>query len=154
MIYNEISNLHDSLESDGSLPFLDVLLQRTFNSLQLYVYHKPTFVGQYIPWCFFCPKSQKVSLISCLVFRAFKLFFSEITIENELDNIRIIFGLLGYPFNIIDKTIRKTIYSLDKPKLYGPEKCPVYLRLPYLGSVASFIEDKAKDVVGNAYVVH
>ena len=51
-----ISNLHPSLkftsekETDGSLPFLDVFLRRTFNSLQISVYRKPTFVGQYIPW--------------------------------------------------------------------------------------------------------
>ena len=50
-----------------------------------------------------------------------------------------------------DKTIRKTISSLDKPKLYGPEKYPVYLHLPSLDSVASFPEDKVKDIVGNTY---
>ena len=62
-----------------------------------------------------------------------------------------IFGLLGYPLDIVDKTIRKTISSLDKPKLYGLEKCSLYLRLPYLGSVSSFLEYKVKDLVGNAY---
>ena len=68
-----------------------------------------------------------------------------------MDNIRNIFGSLGYPFDIVNKTIRNTISSLDKPKLYEPEKYPVYLRLPYLGSVASFLEDKVKDIVGNTY---
>ena len=156
MFYNEISSLHPSLkftfekETDGSLPFLDVLLQRTFNSLQMSVYRKPTFVGQYIPWRSFCPKSQKVSLFSCLVFRAFKIC-CETTIDNELENIRKIFGSLGYPSDIVDKTIRNTISSLDKPKLFGPEKCPVYLRLPYLGSATSFLEDKVRDIVGNTY---
>ena len=55
MFYNEISNLHPSLkfgskkETGRSLPFLNVFLWQTFNSLQMTVYHKPTFVGQYIP---------------------------------------------------------------------------------------------------------
>ena len=49
------------------------------------------------------------------------------------------FALLDYLFDIVDKTIRKTISSFNKPKLYGLEKCQVYLRLPYLGSVASFL---------------
>ena len=52
---------------------------------------------------------------------------------------------------MVYKTIRKTISSLDKPKLYGPEKCWVNLPLPYLGSVASFLENKVKDIVGNTY---
>ena len=84
------------------------------------------------------------------MFHAFRICF-ETTIENELDNIRRIFGLLYYPFNIVDKNVRKTISRLDKPKTYGPEKCPVYLRLPYLGSVTSFLEDKFKDIVRSTY---
>ena len=86
----------------------------------------------------------------CLAFCAFKIC-SEATTDNKLDNIRKIFGLLGYLFDMVYKTIRKTISSLDKPKLYGPEKCRVNLPLPYLGSVASFLENKVKDIVGNTY---
>ena len=41
--------------------------------------------------------------------------------------------------------------SLDKSKLYGSETCPVYLLILYLVSVASFLEDKVKDIVGNTY---
>ena len=52
---------------------------------------------------------------------------------------------------VIDKTLRETISSLDKLKLFVLKKCPVYLCLPYLGSVASFPEDKFKDIVGNPY---
>ena len=46
MFYNEISNLHPSLiftskeETDWSLPFLDVLLRRMSNSLQMSIYRK------------------------------------------------------------------------------------------------------------------
>ena len=118
----------------------------SLNSLKMSIYRKPTFVGQYIPWRSFCPKSQKVMLISCIVLRAFRIC-SEIILDNELENIRKIFGLLGYPFDIVDKTVRKTIYSLDEPKLFGPEKCPVYIRLPYLGSVASSMKKKLNKVL-------
>ena len=57
------------------------------------------------------------------------------------------FGLLVYRFDAVGKTIRKIISTLDKPQLYGPEKCLVYLCLPYLGSVVSFLEDKVKSIV-------
>ena len=59
--------------------------------------------------------------------------------------------MLGYPFDIVDKTIRKTICSFGKPKIYWPENCPIYLRFPSLGSVISFLEDKGKSIVGNTY---
>ena len=68
-----------------------------------------------------------------------------------MENIRKILGSLGYPSDIVDKTIRNTISGLEKPKLFGPEKCPVCLRLPYLGSATCFLEDKVSDIVGNTY---
>ena len=114
------------------------------------IYRKPTFVGQYIPWLSFCPKSQKLSLISCPVFRAFKIC-SDATLDNESKSIRKTFGSLGYPFDIVDKTIKKTISNLDRPKLFGPKKCPVYPRHPFLGNVANFLEDKVKYIVGSTY---
>ena len=44
-----------------------------------------------------------------------------------------------------------TIFSLDKLKLFGPDRCPVYICLRYLGSVASFLEDKVKNIVETTY---
>jgi len=73
-LFEQISNLHPSLkltrehEADGSLPFLDVLVQRTPSSFNSSIYIKPTFVCQYIPWQSFYLTSQKNNLISCLVF--------------------------------------------------------------------------------------
>ena len=54
------------------LPFLDVSLQRTSTSFITSIYRNLVFVGQYIPYNSFCPYSQKVNLISCLVFQAYK----------------------------------------------------------------------------------
>ena len=96
-LFDQISNLHPSLkftrehEADGSLPFLDVLVQRTPTSLNTSIYRKPTFVGQYIPWQSFCPTSQKTNLISCLVFRAYKIC-SKVKLSEEINNIKSIFG--------------------------------------------------------------
>ena len=147
MFYNGISNLHPSLkftseeEADGSLPFLDVFLQRTSNSLQMSVSRKLTFAGQYIPWCLFFRKQQKLSLISCLVFRSFKIC-SDTKVENELDNIRNIICVLGYPFDKVDKPIRQTISNIDKPKLYGPKKMSGIPTPPIFRQCSSFLEDK------------
>ena len=53
--------------------------------------------------------------------------------------------------DMVDNTIRGTISSLDRLTLFGPERCSVYLCLPYLGGIAIFPEDKFKDIVGNPY---
>ena len=73
-LFEQISNLHPSLkftrehEADGSLPFLDVLVQRTPTSLNTSIYRKPTFVGQYIPWQVFLSHLTKNQLNIVLSF--------------------------------------------------------------------------------------
>ena len=135
-LYNEITNIHSSLQFTfekqiyGSLTFLVFFCGKCLTlTIQMYVYRKPN--------CF-CPKSKHLSLISFLIYCAFEVCF-ETTIHNELENIRKIFGYLGYTFDKVDITIRNTISSLDKPKLFGPEKYQVYLCLPYLVSFVSFL---------------
>ena len=156
VLFDQISNLHPSLkftrehETDGSLPFLDVLVQRTQTSLNTSIYRKPTFVGQYIPWQSFCPTSQKINLISCLVFRAHKIC-SKVKLNEEINNIKSIFGSLGYPLEIIEKAINKTISKLDSPTKHGPNKCSIYLRLPYLGKEAKLLENQITETVNKTF---
>ena len=38
----------------------------------------------------------------------------------------------------------KQLYALTK---FGPERCPAYLRLPWLGSVSTRLEKQAKSAV-------
>ena len=137
-------------EADGSLPFLDVLVQRTPTSLNTSIYRKPTFVGQYIPWQSFCPTSQKTNLISCLVFRAHKIC-SKVKLSEEISNIKSIFGSLGYPLEVIEKTINRTTAKLVSPTKHGPNKCVVYLRLPYLGKEAKLFENQVLETVDNTF---
>ena len=151
-LFSKISYLHPNLkftiekEKDSRLSFLDVLLVRTATDLLTNVYRKPTFAGQYIPFQSFCPLSQKISLISCLVFRGLKIFSKKLFNE-ELDNIKSIFGDLGYPSHVIRKAINYTISKLEKSIKQESSKCPVYLRLPYLGTEAIALENNVKNIV-------
>ena len=155
-LFSKISNLHPNLkftiekEKDNCLPFLDVHLLRTSSELLTTVYRKPTFAGQYIPFQSFCPLSQKLGLISCLVFRAHKICSKKL-FEEELDKIKNIFEALGYPSHIVRKTINNTISKFEKPVKFGPRKCPVYLRLPYLGKVATALEKTVKYTVNSTF---
>ena len=155
-MFSKISNLHPNLnftiekEKDNRLPFLDVLLVRTDTELLTTVYRKPTFAGQYIPFQSFCPLSQKINLISCLVFRAFKICSKKL-FDEELDKIKSIFGALGYPTHVIRKAISNTITKFEKPIKQGPNKCPVYLRLPYLGREAIALESNVKNIVNSTF---
>ena len=60
-------------------------------------------------------------------------------INEGISNTKSIFGSLGYPLEIIKKTINKTTAKLVSPTKHGPIKCPVYLRLPYFGKEAKLL---------------
>ena len=84
--------LHPSLrftyekESNHSLPFLYVLVERHDLDFLTSEYRKPTFTGQYLCWNSFCPKKQKINLIGTLVHRAF-IICSKSKLDSELDKI-------------------------------------------------------------------
>ena len=129
-------------ESNGQLPFLDVLVERGNSSFLTSVYRKPAFTGLYLDWHSFAPKSRKPNLIKCLSYRALNIC-SECKIENELKAIKDILIEYGYPEDVIDNNINYAVTKFgDMNKVYGPPKCPVYVRLPWVGSATESFANK------------
>ena len=155
-LFKSLSKLHPSLaftmeeEVEKSLPYLDVLVERSNNSFVTSVYRKPTFDGQYIPWDSFCPMQRKINLISCFVHRALKIC-SASKLDDEIKTISSIFLHLGYPEFVIKRTIRITLERNSKPRPFGPAKCPVYLRLPFIGPITARFEKQLKSAVNNTF---
>ena len=58
---------------------------------------------------------------------------------DELDFIKKILLKNGYP----DTIIYKCLQFSTKPKL-GPERCPLYLRLPWIGNTSNQLKEKIK----------
>ena len=119
----------NEIETNNSLPFLDVLFIKSNNKFINSVYRKPTFTGQYINWNSFGPKQRKTNLIDTLTHRALKIC-SKSSLKHELDNIRSILVQNGYPEFLIDLRISKKFLLFLQSTKEGPKKCPVYLKLP------------------------
>ena len=66
----------------------------------------------------------------------------------ELEHVRNIFKDLGYALDIVDFTITKTKHKFDCLK-YEPNKCPVYLKLPYNWN--EVVQQNLKKLVENSY---
>ena len=136
-----LNGLHSSLqftfekEKNNSLPFLDVHVEHTKGSYETKVYRKPTFTGQYLPWESFTPIKRKASLVSTLVHRALKIC-SKSKLKEEINRIKEILLDNGYPKDFVLKQISKKITQFSRPKRFGPDKCPVYLRVTYTGKAA------------------
>jgi hypothetical protein len=120
-------------EFENKLPFLDVLVEKSPQKFLTTVYRKPTFAGQYLRWDSFSPIKRKLNLIDTLTHRA-TMICSKSKLNIEILLIRRILENNGYPSPIVDKRIRKRLTEHDKPIIFGPKKCPVYLKLPYLGN--------------------
>ena len=125
-------------------------MERTELGFETSVYRKPTFSGQYICWESFSPRKRKTNLIAMLVHRAL-MICTKNNLKQEIDFIKKILLDNGYPEDIVLKHISKKIAQLSTAKPFGPEKCPVYLRAPWIGSASQQLEHQVKSAVQNCY---
>ena len=110
-----------------------------------------TFTGLYLDWHSFAPKCRKLNLIRCLSYRALNIC-SECKIEYELEAIKDIFIDNGYPEDVIDNNIKHTVTKFkNMNKVFSPPKCPVYFRLPWVGSAT---ESFANKIASSVFCYH
>ena len=74
-----LNGLHEALrftqegEQECFLPFLDVTVSRTDDSIITSMYRKPTFTGRYSPWDSFSATSYKINLVRSLTNRVLRI---------------------------------------------------------------------------------
>ena len=114
------------------------------------VYRKPTFTGQYIRWNSFCPKQRKVNLVKTLVHRAL-MICSKSKLHAELEKLKTIFLDNGYPEDVILSYTKEKIASFSAVQKFGPQKCPVYLKLPWIGNTSLRFESQIRQAITNCF---
>ena len=69
----------------------------------------------------------------------------------ELDKIKQLLIENEYPANVLLSCINQKLanYAADKP--IGPEKCPVYLKLPCIGNFSSKFESQISKAITSCY---
>lgn len=118
------------LEQNNSLPFLDVLVQRSdTGQLLTSVYRKPTWTGLYSHFLSFVPISHKRNLVYNLFHRASRICSPHL-LEAEQSLLRSTLEANGYPVRFIQKYCQP---KPEKPVLHGPSKMPAFLFVPFLG---------------------
>ena len=140
-------------ENNNQLNFLDICISRYNNKFETSVYRKPTFTGLTMNFNSFITKHFKYNLISCLIFRAFKICSSEISFDSELKFLRSLFAKNSFPCNLIDKLFVKTIQNLYicKPHVPSVPKKDVFICLPYLGNQSFIVRKKLMSLVRRFY---
>ena len=69
----------------------------------------------------------------------------------ETEKIKEILVGNDYPLELIKRVIKSPDDNRKKPKLFGPEKFPAVLKLPYLGNVSRLFENKVQELTQSTY---
>ena len=72
-------------------------------------------------------------------------------LNEEIERIKKILLDNSYPKNIINTQITKKIAQFSTLQQFGPEKCPVYLRVPWIGKPSTNLEKEVKTAVESCY---
>ena len=72
-------------------------------------------------------------------------------LNGEIERIKKILLNNGYPKNVINAQITYKIAQFSTLKRFGPEKCPVYLRVSWIGKPSTNLEKEVKTAVESCY---
>ena len=158
LFLDSFNSLHPSLrytfekESNLAVPFLDVLVEKSPSKFITSIYRKPTFTGQYLRWNFFSPRKRKTNLILTLTHRALaSVLLKDCHRNYELDQIKFILLINGYPEHVIKSFLAMKMKQFHALPKLGPEKCPIYLRLSWLGSVSTRFKKQVKSAAKQCF---
>ena len=98
-------NFTYEVEINGCLPFLDVKLCRDANGFSSSVHRKDTFSGVFTNYEAFLPEIYKKGLISTLLYRAYMINSSFLSLHDEVEKLKKIFKNNGYPMKFVDRCI-------------------------------------------------
>ena len=71
--------------------------------------------------------------------------------DNEISQIKLLLNKNGYPQGLVNRTISNHLKDLNKTKLFGPQKCVVTLKLPFINRNAIAFEKNIKQIVRSSY---
>ena len=76
---------------------------------------------------------------------------SKTKLGSELDKIKQLLIENGYPTDVLLSCINQKVANFAAEKTFGPEKCPVYLKLPWIGNVSSKFENQINKAITSCF---
>ena len=144
MIHNALNNFHPNLKftidsfEDTDTHFLDLLI---LNTLDIDIYRKDTFSGQYIDYNSFIPWHFKVSWIRSLFYRCKSICSNDLLLSRQNRFISTLMAWNNFPL-----TVRKRLCDKfsgndkkDKQDRTSENRPTLWLNVPYLGKHGDFL---------------
>ena len=138
-------------EHNNSFSFLDVKICRKNNKLTTSVYRKPTFSGVFTNFKSFIPTVYKIGLVYTLLYRCFNITSSYEKFHNEINALKQILKLKGYPTQFIDRCIKQFLQKLYVTKAIQDtvNKKQLFIVLPFLGAQSFLVRKRLQSCIRN-----
>jgi len=127
------------IETNHSLPFLDILITHNNTSFNTSVYRKPSNTMLGTNYFSFTHKKFILSSIQTFLVRAYRLSSNWSLFHQEITHLRNYFSFNLYPNTTIDFHINKLLNNiLDPPPLHlTVPQLKLYIKVPFLGHLSS-----------------
>ena len=146
-------NFTTEIESENTLPFLDVLVTRDGANFSTSLYRKKTFTGLYTDFASLSPDIYKTNLISVLVYRAFHICSSYQNFHEEIVRIKEILSKNCFPKALTDRIIKSFLDKrfAPRPPALQEAKTALLFCMPYLGRYSLQIKTKIYRIIKQCY---
>ena len=137
------------IESNNSLAFLDVLIEKSDFGINTSTDHKPTHTGLLFKYSSFSTFRYKRNLINSLLQRSFIIDNSYLKIDSEFQSIKTTLMRNEYPSRFIDRCIRKFLNKKfsQHPKTQTQTCSHFTFKLLYLGDISHNIEKELRQFI-------
>lgn len=146
-------NLRFTIErGPTALPFLDTFVDVQNGMKDISVYRKPTHTGLLLNYSAYSPSKWKISLIYCLLHRAFTICSSYSLLHAEILKLQSMFINNGYPLQLFQSIVKKFLDRVRSPNVVTgttsnqDEPKNTTLVLPYLGKVSHILESRIRSL--------
>ena len=137
-------NFTYEVEVDNCLPFLDVSVYRQASKFSSSVHRKDTFSGVFTNYESHLPEVYKKGLISTLLYRAYMINSTYMSLHDEVEKLKQIFKCNGYPMKFVDRCILKFFNKIHEKRIpvHTVPRKEITIVLPFLGTTSYDVQKK------------
>ena len=141
------------IESNSTLPFLDISIIRKNGVYETSVYQKPTFTGLFTNFHSFISSQYECNLIPSLVHCLYNICSNYENFQAQLESLRQILNRNSYPTRLFDSCVRTFLDRVSQPKpiVHSVSKKVLYFSLPYTGKHSLQIRTQISRLCSSAY---
>lgn len=135
-------------ETEGKLPYLDILIQKQGSNLDTRIYKKQTDTGLLTNFRSFISFSYKLGLIKTLIDRVYRINNTWEGFICDIDNTKRILQKNEYPESLINKNIRKYVQDQQNPNNKDKkDENKGFYKLSFIGHLSCYTEKKIKQII-------